>query len=78
MVFLRFIYMDAIAFLTHEASRLFFFLFWFFTNVLTLNLLIANILDVVSTQIEKTKQDALDELARKEKEIREAEEAKFQ
>lgn len=50
-----FIYMDAIALVTNEASRLYFFLFWFFTNLLTLNLLVANILDAVSAQLDKIK-----------------------
>jgi two pore calcium channel protein len=50
-----FIYMDAVALVTNEASRIYFFLFWFFTNLLTLNLLVANILDAVSNQLDKIK-----------------------
>jgi len=46
-----FIYMDAIALVTNEAGRVFFFVFWFFTNLLTLNLLVATILDVVTAQL---------------------------
>jgi hypothetical protein len=48
--------MDAIALATNEASRIYFFLFWFFTNLLTLNLLVANILDAVSAQLDKIKE----------------------
>jgi hypothetical protein len=48
--------MDAVALVTNEASRIFFFLFWFFTNLLTLNLLVANILDAVSAQLDKIKE----------------------
>jgi len=51
-----FIYMDAVALVTNESSRIFFFLFWFFTNLLTLNLLVANILDAVSAQLDKLKE----------------------
>ncbi len=47
--------MDAVALVTNEASRVYFFLFWFFTNLLTLNLLVANILDAVSAQLDKIK-----------------------
>ncbi len=48
--------MDAVALVTHEASRLYFFLFWFWTNLLTLNLLVATILDVVGAQLDKIRQ----------------------
>ena len=48
--------MDAVALVTNEASKLFFFLFYFFTNILTLNLLVANILDAVSGQLTKIRE----------------------
>jgi len=55
--------MEAIVQLTNQGSRLFFILFWFCTNMLTLNLLVANIVDVVSNQID----DSLEEVKEEEK-----------
>eukprot|EP01087_Luapelamoeba_hula_P025288 TRINITY_DN9973_c0_g1_i1.p1 TRINITY_DN9973_c0_g1~~TRINITY_DN9973_c0_g1_i1.p1 ORF type:complete len:800 (+),score=91.40 TRINITY_DN9973_c0_g1_i1:11-2410(+) len=68
-----YVYIDAIAILTNEASRVFFFMFWFFTNLLTLNLLVANILDVVSVVLDKEKAEIEAVKERQQQEQMEAE-----
>lgn len=55
--------MEAITLLTNEASRLFFVAFWFSINMLTLNLLVANIVDVVSNSLD----DSIEEVKEEEK-----------